>query len=186
MECKYALVASVSTTVGRLNDGQPFLDSVAAGEYAKYVFEDAYGVGRDLQVVFEVQAGAAAVFVTFDGSPPTSDNFALRSAPGAFSDRILISRSDVAYAPCVVKACHVRVSVLGGAGYRSSMFRLTVTSSAQNTALRLGIPFRAKLSADTEHYFKLSMSAKVWHDGYHVFLCASINLWLLCDNRVPI
>lgn len=161
MECKYSLVATVGTTVGRVQDGQPFLDSVEAGEYAKYVFKDDYGVGRDLQIVFEVQSGGAALFVTFDGTPPTSDNYALRSPPESLSDRIIITRSDIVYEPCVHKECFVRMSILGGSDYPSSVFRLSITSSAQNTELRLGIPYRAKLSANTENYFKMSMDTKV-------------------------
>lgn len=156
-ECKYSIMASVSTSVGRLQDGQPLLDAVGGNEYARYAFEDAYGVGRDLQISFDVRTGGAELFVTFDGTQPSQEQYALRSLIGSFSDHIIVRRTDEIYRPCIDGFCHMRAAVRGLSSYNISTFQLSVTSSEQNTALRLGIPFRAKVSAGTQNYFKLSV-----------------------------
>ena len=115
--------ANAPGTIETLLDGVPQGGELSQGEYGYYIFNalvDPLAPEQDVVVTLTPTLGDADLFVTLDGSQPSSSNYQFQSVRGAGADRIEIEtqpltiwRRFCAVAILNVAPCPVRIAVHG-------------------------------------------------------------------------
>lgn len=191
-EATYSLVVSLQDTQFTLADGIPMSGSLGLLTWSYYTFYDSHGSARDFRVVLTSTSGNADMFITLDGSTPTSMSYDYSSTNWMSDDQVTIKHSDSPYQICLdaggATSCKFIIGIRGMSF--SNEFTITLTSSVSTSLIQLGGTQRGVVAGGEYVFYKLALSQQGSTSPYTLQIRAvptsgHISVYSSCQYPMP-